>query len=253
MNTEYNSETFDSKDYLQRYYQTINGHQDENYDNYFIDQLLDVINHNEINGSSLLDVGSGPCMHTAIISSKRFSNIYLSDYLRSNREELTKWLKNDQSAHDWTSFLEYISKKESSSVEEISKRTKESVKGCIQIDVNLTNPLEPNWFNQFDCILTSLCLEAACPDFDSYNKAIENLSNLLKVNGCMIMMGVLGETFYRVADVKWGCLKLEINDIKQALIRNGHEVLFYNSQKLNNKESDTSDCNGLFIVLSKKK
>ena len=63
-------------------------------------------------GGRLLDVGSGPCIHSVISASRVFSDIYLSDYTSSNRQALHNWVYKKPGAHDWTPFMEHVAKLE---------------------------------------------------------------------------------------------------------------------------------------------
>uniref|UniRef100_S4RYD4 Uncharacterized protein n=1 Tax=Petromyzon marinus TaxID=7757 RepID=S4RYD4_PETMA len=49
-------------------------------------------NQREVSGQRLLDVGSGPTIYQVLSACERFSEIYLSDFVKGNREELQSWL-----------------------------------------------------------------------------------------------------------------------------------------------------------------
>ena len=63
-----------------------------------------------IKGSCLVDIGSGPCIHTVIPAAPWFDEIVMTDFSPSNREMQEKWLKKDPVAHDWTPYFKYYSK-----------------------------------------------------------------------------------------------------------------------------------------------
>ena len=178
---------FDSKDYLNRYYLTAPC------DSFFINEQIKAMNHPVLKGGSMIDIGVGPTVHTAMISSKRFNNIVLSDYVDSNRAEVNKWLNDDPHAHDWSRIINDIAALECEDPKTIVKRTREAVKGCIPVDVhNSSNVLEPNKFDgDFDCLLSSMCLTSACLEMDAFRKALENLNKLVKDNGFFIIMEIL--------------------------------------------------------------
>ena len=44
-----------------------------------------------IKAERLLDVGSGPCVHSVISGSEHVQEIHLSDYSAANRSRLTDW------------------------------------------------------------------------------------------------------------------------------------------------------------------
>jgi nicotinamide N-methyltransferase len=193
---DYNNGSFNSRVYLQQYYETAEGHADEKLNLFFIENLMNLIELDELrNGGSLLDVGTGPSMQTTFLTSKLFDRIVLTDYCDSNRAELVKWLSKEPDAHDWSQTVKYVAQVQRPLLtpEQIEQRARSSVIACLEIDVHRRNPLEPNWMPKFDCTLSSLCLEAACSTLGCYSYAIGNLNGLLKKNGHFILMGVLGK------------------------------------------------------------
>ena len=241
---------FNSNNYLALYYVSINGSEDEKFEDYFLKQLSEVFNKDFITGDWLLDVGTGPCLHTAIISSRKFKNIVLSDYTTSNRDEIIKWMKKEESAHSWECFLNYFAKKEGIDEIEIEKRTRNSIKAVFPIDVNKPKPLEPIWFQKFDCLLSSLCLEAASADVNAFHQCIRNLKTLLNSNGHVILIGVLGETFYIVDGIRWPVCSLAIDDIREAFLSNNFKIIHEDTINLVRDENLSSDASGLFCVVA---
>ena len=56
----------------------------------------------------LLDLGSGPCIHTIISASRGYSELHLSDYASQNRQALEDWVDKKSNAIDWTPFLQKV-------------------------------------------------------------------------------------------------------------------------------------------------
>jgi hypothetical protein len=187
---DYNSGCFNSKVYLNQYYETVEGHPDEKLNYFFIENLTKLFDREELRlGGLLIDVGTGPSMQTTVLASKHFDRIVLTDYCESNRIDIIKWLCEMPGSHDWSHTIEHVAKIErpEKTPGEIEQKARKSVLGCLEIDVNRRNP---NWLAKFDAMLSSLCLEAACVDISSYYNAICNLNGLLKKGGLFIMMGV---------------------------------------------------------------
>ena len=66
------------------------------------------------NGGDLLELGTGPNLIPSTCASKRFRQIFLSDYSSNHRRLLEDWrqdIKSEQAA-DWSSFFDYIAYKE---------------------------------------------------------------------------------------------------------------------------------------------
>lgn len=96
-------------------------------------------------------------------------------------------------------------------------KIKQRVKHILKCDVRLANPFHPETLQPADCVITSLCLEAACKDMAAYKKALAGLASLLRPNGVLVMVGVLGESFYVVNQTRFSCLQLTMQSIKACL------------------------------------
>ncbi|KAF5905462.1 nicotinamide N-methyltransferase-like, partial [Clarias magur] len=64
----------------------------------------------QIKGRRLIDVGSGPTIHAVISACEHFDELVLSDFADRNREEIEKWLKNEEGCFDWKPIIEYVCK-----------------------------------------------------------------------------------------------------------------------------------------------
>ncbi len=62
-------------------------------------------------GGRLLDIGSGPTIHVAACFRNNKDEIYLSDYLPQNREELLDWVRG-RGQFDWSTVLKLIATQE---------------------------------------------------------------------------------------------------------------------------------------------
>ena len=65
----------------------------------------------KIGGRRLLDVGTGPTIHTVISAAKYVTDIYLSDFCRRNITALRDW-KKGMLAHSFEKLFQYVVDKE---------------------------------------------------------------------------------------------------------------------------------------------
>lgn len=91
------------------------------------------------------------------------------------------------------------------------------MKQVLKCDVLSENPFHPESIEPAECVITSLCLEAACKDLQSYRDALSRVAELLHPGGALVMVGVLGETFYYVDQIRFSCLQLSKADIEDVL------------------------------------
>ncbi|XP_013421987.1 indolethylamine N-methyltransferase [Lingula anatina] len=211
--------------------------------------LHKIFSSGTITGRRILEIGSGPVIANLIPSAKWFDRITLSEYAKCNRDELVKWWAADDTAHDWSPHFKYHAKldgDESKWMEnQLTFREKMTpVKHC---DVTKEDILSPNPVEPFDAVLSSLCLEAACHDVASYQRALVNIARLLRHGGHIVLVGVLDETYYTVGKEKFFCLPLDKAKITNALKSAGFdEMVWYED---NTRSLDIrSDYTGLFVV-----
>ncbi|VDK87702.1 unnamed protein product [Litomosoides sigmodontis] len=136
---------------------------------------------------NLLDFGAGPTIYVSIVFRNKATNIYLADYLPQNREELLRW-KAGESAFDWTSVLKMIATVEGSGwlqlkdMEELTKSKVRSIFHCnchIKPSISAPKTLQ----NNFDMVVSILCLEYCCSSETEYREAVGNVADQVKPGG----------------------------------------------------------------------
>ncbi|TSK17868.1 Glycerol kinase [Bagarius yarrelli] len=193
-------------------------------------------------GRKLIEVGSGPTIHTVISACEHFDRIVLSDFVDQNREEVQKWIKNEEGCFDWEPIIKYVCEMEGKSSSDVEERLRQRVKQVLKCNILSENPFHPENIEPADCVITSLCLEAACKDLRSYSDALCRVAQLLRPGGVLVMVGVLGETFYYVDQVRFSCLRLSKGDVIDVIKRLNFTVhdfsIFPAQDRKNNKVSD---------------
>ncbi|XP_061432969.1 nicotinamide N-methyltransferase-like [Lethenteron reissneri] len=212
---------FKAREYLDTYYNTT---PEDSPKRDFFPELLQFLhstfNNGEIRGQRLLDVGSGPTIHQVLSASEWFPEIYLSDYAQSNREELQSWLCRSPDAFDWTKTIEFVCRLEGhrKTVEEKSVHVRKAVRAVLPCDVNQEDPLLGSWSQgPFDCIISTLCFEAACRSIGDFTAALGHVCRLLRPGGWFILATELGETFYHMGSEIFHVLSLDETVIRQVV------------------------------------
>ncbi|XP_013388501.1 indolethylamine N-methyltransferase [Lingula anatina] len=251
---DYNT-IFDDQAYLKAYHDGVEGHPDEpEFMPFVINTLHTIFNSGLIKGSRLLDIGSGPCIHNVISASKWFDEITFTDFADVNRRALKKWWQNDDGAWNWEPFFKYVANLEGNADnwEEDQKAFRKKIKDVLHCDINKMNPIYPNQSDHFDAVTSSLCIEASCADVHAYEQAIKNVVSLLKAKGHLVLVGVLGESYYDVGGERFFCLPLTKDEVTRALEKAGLENIAW--YPYDTKSADTvSDFAGCFIATATKK
>lgn len=153
------------------------------------------------------------------------------------------WGGADGSVCSFVSFRVKVPEKE--------EKLRQAVKQVLKCDVTQSRPLGSVSLPLADCVLSTLCLDAACPDLPTYRAALRYLGSLLKPEGFLVVVDALKSSFYMVGEQRFSSLVLGREEIEAAMKEAGYsieqfEVLpqGYSSTICNNE--------GLFILVGRK-
>ncbi|XP_023681965.1 nicotinamide N-methyltransferase-like [Paramormyrops kingsleyae] len=243
---------FDPRAYLNSFYSCPHGNSDENCLKYELRQLSKSFGAGKYKGRRLIEIGSGPSIHGLISACEHFEEIIMSDFADCNRQEIERWLRADADCFDWDPVIQFVCEVEGNrrTPGEKKVRLKQTVKQVLKCDVRLENPFGPLVVGPADCLLSCLCLEAACRDLETYQRVLGNLKMLLKPGAVLVMVGVLNETFYMVGGKRFSCLALRESFIQETLKNLGFSVEEFNVMPLRSNNM-VSDFTGIFHVVAR--
>uniref|UniRef100_UPI00358EA3B7 indolethylamine N-methyltransferase-like n=1 Tax=Myxine glutinosa TaxID=7769 RepID=UPI00358EA3B7 len=191
---------FNAKEYNKMYYTNIEGHVGAHGAMMeCVIRFYHKVFSQGVRGQRLLDVGSGPTIYQVLSACENFEEIYLSDYIEQNRQQLQCWLEASPDAFDWNHIIKYVCKLEENEVswEEKAAKLRKRVRAVMHCDVRHDPPLDTDRA-PFDCIISSFCLEAACTDEKNFIDAVTHLAKLLKPGGLLLTVVTTGREFYIV-------------------------------------------------------
>nr|XP_033774593.1 nicotinamide N-methyltransferase-like [Geotrypetes seraphini] len=248
---------FNPKDYLETYYGAESGLLiSDGYLQFILKNLYKTFTSaGDIKGDILVDIGSGASIYTFLSACESFTEIIATDYTDRNRQELKLWLNKEPEAFDWSAVVKLACELEGDRDKWTEKEAKvrETVKRVLKCDVTRNNPLEPLMLPAADCLLTCLCLQAACKNEDAVYSALKNMSSLLKPGGYLVMGGVLGSTFYTVGHKTFGNTPLHKDLLEKAISEAGFEILELVTQNHTYPVPITlSDYYGHYFILARK-
>ena len=119
----------------------------------------------------------------------------------------------------------------------------------------LKDPVVDHPNQPFNAILTTLCIEETCTDFESYEANIQRLVGVLKPGGYLFIGTMLNMTFYRVQDQVIRTTPLTEEQVKEALTNAGLVVereSLYESITDDAIENNEADFTHLSFILAKK-
>uniref|UniRef100_A0A5F8G5K0 Nicotinamide N-methyltransferase n=1 Tax=Monodelphis domestica TaxID=13616 RepID=A0A5F8G5K0_MONDO len=71
-------------------------------------KLSEVFFLDEVKGDLLIDIGTGPTIYQLLSACESFKEIVVTDYTDQNLEEVSKWLKKEPGAFDWSPVVKYV-------------------------------------------------------------------------------------------------------------------------------------------------
>lgn len=127
------------------------------------------------------------------------------------------------------------------------------MKQVLKCNVLSENPFHPESIEPAECVITSLCLESACKDLQSYRDALCRVAKLLRPGGALVMVGVLGETFYYIDKIRFSCLQLSKANVEDVLRNLDFTVQEFNLFPAQNRENyEVSDFEAVFHLVALK-
>ncbi|NWV66758.1 NNMT methyltransferase, partial [Malurus elegans] len=251
---EFYQQNFNPQEYLKEYYSMSSSPE---WAREFMMQNLRTLHKmfslDGVRGDILIDVGCGPTIYQLLSACEHFQEIIALDYTEQNRRELEKWLKREPGAFDWEPVVKYVCELEGDREKwaEKQEKVRKKVKRVLKCDVTKANPTGPVSLPAGDCIVSTLCLEGACKDLPAFRSALRNISTLLKPGGHLVMVTVLGETYYAFNKQVYSCLLLEKHEVQEAVLAAGFELKFFEAQPYT-VDDDVTDIKGVIGLVAQK-
>ncbi|XP_029848357.2 nicotinamide N-methyltransferase-like [Ixodes scapularis] len=194
------------------------------------EELHHIFNSDLIQGSTLVDIGSGPTVNFVLSATKKFRDIVVSDLVESNRLEVDKWLKKSADSVDWSFRAEQVAELEGhrdtkKGALEIMERARRAISKVIPCDVLEPGVLPKEHKKPFDVVLSCNCLEAATADPESFGRVLANMGSLVKPGGFLVMVGTGGITWYEVGNKPLPMMVLTEEIIRKAVTDAGFEIV----------------------------
>ncbi|VDM59383.1 unnamed protein product [Angiostrongylus costaricensis] len=152
---------------------------------------------------TLLDIGAGPTVYSALCFRDTVTRVYLSDYMTKNLEVLKKWCENT-TTHDWKPTIKVIKRTEGGfpftmeEMEKIETKARMAVKcgGIMYANVH-EDPVVPDLQGQkMDIVVTIFTLESACETYAQYCQCVKNIMKHLRSGGRFLLGSVLEDDAY---------------------------------------------------------
>ncbi|XP_066461818.1 nicotinamide N-methyltransferase-like [Eleutherodactylus coqui] len=164
--------------------------------------------------------------------------------------ELNKWLAMRTGAYDWSHVHAYAKGLQcTSDQEDLNKEEhlKTCIKRVLKIDLQKANITDPEVLEQADCIVTSGLLEAVCQNQNDYIKYFQCITEYLKPQGLLILVGYLKSSYYKVGEDRYHAFTYDECFLRQNLANGGFKI--HSWEVLDSKmQSDVTDYKHVVVV-----
>uniref|UniRef100_A0A0N5AVT5 Methyltransf_11 domain-containing protein n=1 Tax=Syphacia muris TaxID=451379 RepID=A0A0N5AVT5_9BILA len=153
---------------------------------------------------TLIDIGAGPTVYSAICFRNTVKRVILTDYLQKNLDVIQDWLDEKNNRFEWNGVIQIVSRVEGSGLcadlQKIETESRRVIQngGVYISDVHLDAcGLEPSTsMPKIDVLVSVFCLESACSTHQQYREAMKHMLQLLRPGGRVIIGSVIDDDRY---------------------------------------------------------
>ncbi|XP_018430248.1 PREDICTED: nicotinamide N-methyltransferase-like [Nanorana parkeri] len=206
-----------------------------------------------IRGNLLIALSHGPFIHHLYSASNIFKDIILLMFSEKCSMELRRWLGDRTGAFDWTHTKTAVEELEGKSDQTQDKELnlKASIKHIVTCNLEEENLAHPMVLPLADCVISGGLLDVVSKDEEDYMRNLEKNSNLLKIGGHLILIGVTNATYMTVGADRIHCLKYDESFVRSALSKLGFVIDYCAVQRKRNV-SDLADYSHVYFIAAHK-
>uniref|UniRef100_A0A1I7URD1 Nicotinamide N-methyltransferase-like n=2 Tax=Caenorhabditis tropicalis TaxID=1561998 RepID=A0A1I7URD1_9PELO len=152
---------------------------------------------------TLLDIGAGPTVYSALCFRDVSKRVHLADYVERNLDVLRKWVRNEETI-DWVPTIKMIKRTEGGPVptEKVCEEVEEKARGLVKsggihfADVHQEVVVPELDGKQVDILVSIFTLESACRNYEEYCRCAQNMMRNLRSGGRFVLGSVLEDDEY---------------------------------------------------------
>ncbi|XP_066463522.1 nicotinamide N-methyltransferase-like [Eleutherodactylus coqui] len=218
--------------------------------NFLMKKIHDALAAGNFKGKTAYDFSFASLIHQLYTVCDCYPEITILKLNDTCIMELNKWLAMRTGAFDWSHAHNYVKGLHcTSDQEDLNKE--ENLKTCIKrilkFDLQKANITDPEVLEQTDCIITAWLLEAVSQDQNDYIKNFQTITDLLKPEGLLIVIGCLHASYYKVDEDTYHVFTYGECFFRQNLANEGFKI--HSCEMLDRKiQSDLTDYKQFFVV-----
>jgi len=166
--------------------------------------------------------GVGPTLHHVFPIARRASEIHVGDYLRCNLDEISRWIRQEEGAHDWQAFVNCTLQSEGiadPSRQEILDReqlARRKITALLDVDIRNDLPLG-NAQARYATVLSAYCADSATADPEIWQAYMRRIIGLVRPGGTLLIAALAQTQSYFVGGKPFPSPGLEAADMEDML------------------------------------
>ncbi|WAL61906.1 guanitoxin biosynthesis pre-guanitoxin forming N-methyltransferase GntF [Thermocoleostomius sinensis] len=212
------------QEYLRQYYATPSVADDEQANFEF---ALNHLRHDGRFFSRAIEVGCGPTLHHACSFVTYVEELHLADYLPENLQEISKWLRQDPSAHNWEIYLRGILALETETISttDLQRRQQQLRQKITQLkSIDLRHPCPLGDDAVYDLVFSYYCAEAISSSKTDWQTFMNHLLRLVAPGGTLYLTAMRQCRSYAVMDKDFPTAYIDELDLAAVLQANGFDA-----------------------------
>lgn len=214
---------FGSNEYLQEYYSSIDQENDELL-KFYAQGYRDLAPV-----KSTLEFSGGPTVYSLISTSNKTEYIHFSDYLKNNRDEVSRWRNSHPRAFNWDNYIAKALEYEGVLVNDavIAQRReliKQKITKIVPCNAFETFSLAENQHNQYDIVQSNFVADSITSSMQEWQSAISNITAAVKKGGYLFLTSLKHAEYYLIEDKKFPAVPIAEKDILDVLRKNGFNI-----------------------------
>ncbi|XP_072282659.1 nicotinamide N-methyltransferase-like [Pyxicephalus adspersus] len=176
-----------------------------------------------IHGELVYDLSLGSFIHHLYSASNVFKDIIIMKFNKTCAMEVRRWLGDRTGAFNWIHTKTAIEELEGKSDQCLDKeqKLKASIRQIVMCNPEKENLTDPLVLPLGDCFISVWLLDVISKDQDDYMRNLKKFSNLLKIGGLLIIIGVLNTTYGTVGADRFHVLRYDESFVKSSLQKLG--------------------------------
>jgi hypothetical protein len=177
----------------------------------------------------VLVFGAGPTLHHVFLLAKRASEIHLGDYLRSNLDEIERWVRCENGAHDWQAFVRHtlqcegVAEPAQSDTLEREHLTRRKITRLMEVDVRQDRPLGQAQ-RQYATVVSAYCADSATAGFATWQVYMRRIMSLVRPGGTLLVAALRGTHSYFIDGKAFPSPCIDEEDMRDMLLEDFPEA-----------------------------